>query len=77
MQDLALDLKQQNLKAFTHSYVFLGWKPANLLYMDQQHVLRLLFSILIITQALLNITLYEPSEHLVDIITNNVVKFGT
>lgn len=45
--------------------------------MDQQQVLRLLLSIPLITQALQNITLYEPSEHLVDIITNNVVKFGT
>lgn len=45
--------------------------------MDQQQVLLLLLSILLITQALQNITLYEPSEHLVDIITNNVVKFGT
>lgn len=47
--------------------------------MDQQQVkvLRLLISILLITQALQNITLYEPSEPLVDIITNNVVKFGT
>lgn len=45
--------------------------------MDQQQVLLFLLSILLITQALQNITLYEPSEHLVDIITNNVVKFGT
>lgn len=45
--------------------------------MDQKQVLLLLLSILLITQALQNITVYEPSEHLVDIITNNVVKFGT
>lgn len=46
--------------------------------MDQQQVLLLiLLSILLLTQAIQNITLYEPSEHLVDIITNNVVKFGT
>lgn len=50
-------------------------EPVYLLYLDQ--ALLSLLSVLLITQALPNITLYEPSEHPVDILTNNVVKFGT
>lgn len=50
-------------------------EPVYFLYLDQ--ALLSLLSVLPITQKLPNITLYEPSEHPVDILTNNVVKFGT